>query len=271
MNVYLPQPYLVESKTQENAYTVTFRLSPKNESLVEARPGQFSMLYLYGVGEVPISFSRLEPLEHTVAAVGSVTNPLCQVEPGTVLGLRGPYGNPWPVDQARGKDLVLMAGGLGLAPLRPVIDQVLSRREDFGRVWVLYGARSPSEQLYKEEVAAWLARTDFEFLVTVDRSEPGWRLNVGLVTNLLSRVDRRLKPERAMAFVCGPEIMMRVSVRELAGRGIPKDHIFLSHERNMKCGHGLCGHCQFGPLFLCRDGPVVRLDQVADFLSVKEL
>jgi NAD(P)H-flavin reductase len=273
MNAYLPTRYRVLKTRKENRYTVTFRLEPVEgeRPLPSSAPGQFHMVYLFGVGEVAISVSRAEPLEHTVAAVGSVTVPLNKLKAGALLGLRGPFGKPWPVQAARNKDVILMAGGLGLAPLRPVVDQILAQRHDFGRVWLLYGARSPSEQLFKTEMRRWRSRFDFDFLATVDRSEPSWKSDVGLVTELLGQVDRHLQPSNAVAFVCGPDLMMRNSIKELSRRGIAADDIYLSQERNMKCGMGLCGHCQFGPLFLCRDGPVVSLSQVAGYLRVKEL
>jgi NAD(P)H-flavin reductase len=274
VNTFIPRRYRIIRCRRENRYTTTLRMQPvEGEApLSPSLPGQFNMVYLFGVGEVAISVSRAEPeLEHTVAAVGSVTVPLCKLKEGELVGLRGPYGNPWPVDAAAGSDLILMAGGLGLAPLRPVIHQVLARRESFGRVWLLYGARSPSEQLFKSELRRWRSRFDFDFLATVDRAEPSWRSDVGLVTELLRQVDRRLQPERTVAFVCGPELMMRSSLKELSTRGLDSSRIYLSSERNMKCGMGVCGHCQYGPLFLCRDGPVVSLSQVESYLKVREL
>lgn len=270
---YLPSMHRILRARRENRYTMTFRLEPVEgqRALERAAPGQFNMMYLFGVGEVAISVSSAFPLEHTIAAVGSVTVPLCKLKEGATVGLRGPFGNPWPVTQARGKDLILMAGGLGLAPLRPVVHQVLAHREDYGRVWLLYGARSPSEQLFKSEMRRWRSRFDFEFLATVDRSEPGWKGDVGLVTEPLRQVDRHLRPEQTVAFVCGPDLMMRGCVSQLSARGLSEHDIYLSQERNMKCGMGVCGHCQFGPLFLCRDGPVVSLGQVSSYLEVAEI
>lgn len=273
MNSYVPVRHRVTRARRENRYTTTLCLEPMEGEapLGPSAPGQFNMVYLFGVGEVAISVSRAEPLTHTIAAVGSVTVPLCELKQGSLLGLRGPFGKPWPVDLARGKDLILMAGGLGLAPLRPVVHQILAQRKEYGRVWLLYGARSPSEQLFKSELRRWSARTDIRFLETVDRAEPPWQRDVGLITLLLGQVDRQLRAEQTLAFVCGPDLMMRNSVKELTRRGLAAADIYLSQERNMKCGMGSCGHCQFGPLFLCKDGPVVNLPQVIDFLGVKEL
>lgn len=270
---YLPSMHRILRVRRENRYTTTYRLEPLEgqRALAAALPGQFNMMYLFGVGEVAISVSQATPLEHTIAAVGSVTIPLCRLREGDTVGLRGPYGVPWPVERALGKDLILMAGGLGLAPLRPALHQVLAEREGFGRIWLLYGARSPSEQLFKAEMRRWRSRFDLEFLATVDRSEPGWKGEVGLVTEPLRQVDRHLCPKQTIAFVCGPDVMMRSSVKELSARGLGEDSIYLSQERNMKCGMGVCGHCQFGPLFLCRDGPVVSLGQVARYLEVAEI
>lgn len=270
---YLPSLHRLTWTRRENRYTVSFRMEPLegHSPLSPADPGQFNMIYLPGAGEVAISVSRREPLEHTVAAVGSITIPLCKMKAGGVVGLRGPFGRPWPITDVRGKDLILMAGGLGLAPLRPVLHEVLRLRPEFGRVWFLYGARSPSEQLFKNELRLWRSRFDIDFLVTVDRAEPSWRGEVGLVTDLLRQVDRRLQSSRTAAFVCGPDAMMRGSIAELQRRGLSSDDIYLSSERNMKCGMGVCGHCQLGPLFLCRDGPVLSLRQVEPYLEVAEI
>ena len=273
MNSYVPVRHRITRARRENRYTVTLCMEPLEQEapLEKSSPGQFNMVYLFGVGEVAISVSMAEPLTHTVAAVGSVTVPLSQLKQGALVGLRGPFGNPWPVHLAQGKDLLLMAGGLGLAPLRPVVHEVLARRSEFGRVWLLYGARSPCEQLFKSVLRRWRGRTDFSFIETVDRAEPPWGRDVGLITQLLGQTERHLVPEQTLAFVCGPDLMMRNSIKELSLRGLAPQNIFLSQERNMKCGMGWCGHCQFGPLFLCRDGPVLCLSQVAPYLAVREL
>lgn len=236
------------------------------------RPGQFDMLYAHGVGEVPISISGdpADPrhLVHTIRAVGPTTRALEALEAGASVGVRGPYGSAWPVEEARGRDVVFVAGGLGLAPLRPAILDVLARRGDYGRVRVLYGARSPEELLYREELQRWRGRFDCDVQAIVDRAGRDWYGSVGVVTQLLEGVP--VHPEDAL-FVCGPEIMMRYVVRALDERGIPRAQVWVSLERSMKCGVGLCGHCQLGGSFVCKDGPVYRFDRVADLFFGREV
>ena len=237
------------------------------------RPGQFNMLYAHGIGEVPISISG-DPahpgeLVHTVRAVGSVTRPLCALKRGDELGVRGPFGTSWPVLDARGKDLLIVAGGLGLAPLRPAIYHALANRSEYGRVILLYGARSPQDILFERELHEWRGRFDCEVEVTVDRAGTDFRGHVGVVPALLDRFS--LDAERATAMVCGPEIMMRFTARALLAKGLLPESIWLSVERSMKCGVGLCGHCQLGPTFACKDGPVMRYDRAARLLAVREL
>jgi NAD(P)H-flavin reductase len=236
------------------------------------RPGQFNMLYAHGVGEVPISISGdpAAPCElvHTIRAVGTVTRALEALGAGDVLGVRGPYGSAWPVEDARGKDVLFVAGGLGLAPLRPAILHVLRNRADYGRVTILYGARSPADLLYREELERWRGRFDCRLEAIVDRAGRDWFGNVGVVTKLVGDVP--VEPDDAI-FVCGPEIMMRFVVRELEQRGVPRSAIWLSMERSMKCGVGLCGHCQYGGTFVCKEGPVYRFDRVAPIFFTREV
>jgi NAD(P)H-flavin reductase len=234
--------------------------------------GQFNMLYAFGAGEVPISMSgapaRSEFCVHTIKAVGAVTEALCRLKRGEVVGLRGPYGTPWPLEEARGSDLLLVAGGLGLAPLRPAVYQVLAQRSVYGRVSLLAGARTPDDLLFRDELEAWRERGDLEVLTIVDRADRRWKGRVGVVPALLSEVE--IAPSRTVAFLCGPEVMMRFTVRELSRRGLPDDRSWLSMERNMKCAVGFCGHCQLGPSFICKDGPVLRYDRIRHFFQLRE-
>jgi NAD(P)H-flavin reductase len=188
---------------------------------------------------------------------------------GGVLGVRGPFGSRWPVEEAEGGDLVIVAGGIGLAPLRPIIYKVLSLRKRYGRVALLYGTRSADEILYRRELERWRSRFDLEVLVTVDRGGGEWRGSVGVVTSLVPRAS--FDPTNSVAMICGPEIMMRFTVAELQRRGVPDERIYLSMERNMKCAIGFCGHCQFGPSFICKDGPVFRYDAVKELFSKREI
>jgi len=236
-------------------------------------PGQFNMMYQFGIGEVPISISGDpgEPLRlvHTIRAVGTVTQAMLRLRKGAALGIRGPFGSAWPVEAARGQDVVLVAGGIGLAPLRPVIYHILQHRADYERVCIVYGARSPAEMLYKSELERWRGRFDLSVDVIVDRSGLHWHGNVGVVTALLPRA--RFDPARCVAMICGPEIMMRFSVAELRQRGVGEDRIHVSMERNMRCAVGFCGHCQFGPTFVCKDGPVYRFDRIAPIFNLREI
>jgi NAD(P)H-flavin reductase len=228
---------------------------------------------VYGVGEIPISISgnpaQAGPLVHTTRAVGVVSRAMRELGPDDVLGVRGPFGSSWPIEQADGKDVVLVAGGIGLAPLRSVMYSVMANRERYGRVVLLYGARTPADILYRRELEHWRAHFDLEVFVTVDRATGTWRGSVGVVTKLIPHAP--FDPQNSIAFVCGPEIMMRFTAAELQQRGVAPDHLYVSMERNMKCAVGLCGHCQFGPRFVCKDGPVFPYDDVRDWLLKGEI
>jgi len=262
----------VREAVRETPDVVTLTLEPgEGARPVRCRPGQFAMLYAFGAGEVPISLSAdggPSRLVHTVREVGGVTAALCRAEPGDVLGLRGPFGNAWPLQRARGGDLVVAAGGIGLAPLRPVLRHVLRRREDWGDVVLLYGARNPDELLYMAEFEAWRA-ADVQVEVTVDNAGMDWTGHVGVVTTLVRH--GRFESARASALLCGPEVMMRFTARELEEKGVPPERIHVSMERNMKCAVGLCGRCQLATEFICRDGPVFCWPRVRDLLDVREL
>ena len=268
---FVPVPFTVADRRQDTVDTWTLTLDPMEEGFAVAS-GQFVMVYVFGVGEVPISVSGPperpgEPVVLTVRDVGAVTHAICASEPGSVLGLRGPLGNSWPIAAAEGGDAVVVAGGIGLAPLRPVVLHALARRPQFGAVSVLYGARTPGDLLYTDELAAWRDELDVE--VTVDAADTSWTGRVGVVPKLLEQAEFR--SDAASAFVCGPEVMLHFTVEALRKRGVPDERIFLSLERDMRCGVGLCGHCQLGPTLICRDGPVYSQAQVSRFMEVREL
>jgi NAD(P)H-flavin reductase len=270
----VPRGFRVGTVRQELADTFTLGLTPEDpDDACGFGPGQFNMLYVPGVGEVPISISgdpaRPRVFTHTTRVVGTVTRAMRAVRRGGWIGVRGPFGSHWPVDRARDRDVVIVAGGIGLAPLRPAMYAILARRASFGRVVLLYGTRTPDDILFRKELEQWRASFDLEVHVTVDRAIGDWRGNVGVVTSLIPKVP--IDPSGAMAFVCGPEVMMRFTALELLKRGVTADRIALSMERNMKCAIGLCGHCQWGPLFVCRDGPVFMYDRIRDLLTVWEL
>jgi NAD(P)H-flavin reductase len=204
-----------------------------------------------------------------VRAVGTVTTAVCRLKRGDILGVRGPFGSPWPVEEAAGKDVVVAAGGIGLAPLRPALLTLLAHRERYGRIVLLYGARSPQELLYASQLLQWRGRFDLDVEVTVDTASREWKGNVGVVTTLIPRAP--FDPEEVVAMVCGPEVMMRFTLAGLQDRGVPPESIYISMERNMKCAVGFCGHCQYGPTFVCKDGPVFRYDRVASLFKVREV
>jgi len=269
-NPYLLTPLAIARAVRElgDVFTWTFDV-PGGFAF---QPGQFNMLYVHGVGEVPISISgdpaHPELLVHTIRAVGQVTRVMDQLAQGDVLGVRGPYGSAWPVDEIKGRDVLVIAGGLGLAPLRPAILRLLAQRADYGRVTVLYGARSPEDLLFRDELARWRGRFDVRLEAIVDRAGRDWFGPVGVVTRLIDGVP--VGHDDAV-LICGPEIMMRFVARELERRGVAPDRIWISMERSMKCGVGLCGHCQLAGSFVCKDGPVYRFDRIAPYLQVREL
>lgn len=268
----LPSSARIVRRIRESRDIVTFVLDLDGEHF-RFEPGQFNMLSQPGVGEVAISISG-DPADsrhvvHTIRNVGSVTDSLCSLKRGDWLGLRGPYGSAWPVEEAEGCDVLVIAGGLGLAPVRPIVHHILHNRARYGAVSMLYGTRTPEDIFYKKDLAAWRASFDIDVPVTVDVADRSWHGRVGVVTKLL-RVAH-FDPDQTMAFVCGPEIMMRLTAEELLDRGVPETNVHLSLERNMKCAIGLCGHCQLGTTFVCKDGPVLPLPRIRRRLGIKEL
>ena len=259
----------VARRRRETHDTWTLELAPVGGGALDPSPGQFTMIYAFGVGEVPISVSGRPggALVHTVRAVGPVTEAICAAEPGATVGIRGPLGNSWPIEEARGCDVVVVAGGIGLAPLRPVLYRALAGREDYGRVVLLYGGRTPTDLLYTDELEAWREAMDVD--VTVDAADETWSGKVGVVPKLIATAE--LDPATAHAFVCGPEIMMRFAAGALEERGVPAERIHVSLERDMRCGVGHCGHCQLGPTLICLDGPVYTWAEIERLLAVRSL
>jgi NAD(P)H-flavin reductase len=269
-----PFPAIVRSIDPETPGVRTYRVEladPERQARYRVAPGQFNMLYLPGVGEVAISVSggpgEGSSIAHTIRPVGRVTRALEALRPGSMIGIRGPYGSTWPLDQARGHDVVIVAGGLGLAPLRLAVKALLAERAQYGRLVLLYGARQPADLLFAAEYDDW-KRHGFELLATVDRADASWRGNVGVVPVLLRRL--RVDPARTVLLACGPEIMMRFSVAEALTDGLNEGAIYVSLERTMQCAVGLCGHCQLGPEFLCKDGPVLVYRKVARFFNQRD-
>ncbi|MFM9609323.1 FAD/NAD(P)-binding protein [Streptomyces niveiscabiei] len=265
----LPVPHVVTDRRVETADTVTLRIEPVGEALAAFTPGQFAMVHCFGRGEIPLSVSSVQStggLAHTVRAVGAVSAGLCEARVGDVLGVHGPYGTGWEPERARGRDVLVVAGGIGLAPLRPLVLEALAEPGRYGRISVLAGARTPADLIARDDLEKW--RTAYTG-VTVDRPGPHWDGDVGVVTRLLDRAP--FDPARTWAFVCGPEPMIRATARDLVHLGVPPQRVRVSLERNMRCATGHCGHCQLGPLLVCRDGPVVGWDRAEPLLSVREL
>jgi NAD(P)H-flavin reductase len=270
----LPKPYCIQRVRRETDDTFTIELSPENGGEgFSFLPGQFNMLYVFGVGEVPISISsdaqNSRAFQHTTRIVGAVTRAMGHLKKGDVVGVRGPYGTHWPVEEAEGRDVIIVTGGIGLAPLRPALYHVMAQREKYHKIVLLYGARTPEDILYRRELERWRSKFDLEIQVTVDRGTRAWRGNVGVVTAMIGRSP--FDPSNAIAMACGPEVMMRFAVMEFQRRGLASENIYLSMERNMKCAIGFCGHCQYGPAFICKDGPVFRFDRIEPIFGKAEI
>ncbi|MEX3010564.1 FAD/NAD(P)-binding protein [Hoeflea sp. TYP-13] len=269
----VPQLARVAAKRQDGPDVWTLDLCLEAGTWGGFQPGQFNMLSVFGVGEVPISFSGhptdTTKIVHTIRAVGPVSRALTELPVDAYLGVRGPYGVGWPMQAAKGQDVLIVAGGLGLAPVRPVLYSLLAERGRYGSVALLYGTRSPKDILFLSELESWRSRFDMQVEVTVDHAGGDWHGRVGVVTKLINRVE--FDPDDTVAMICGPEIMMRFAANRLREEGISGDRIFLSMERNMQCAIGLCGHCQMGPVFVCKDGPVFTHDFLRPLMAVKEL
>ena len=267
----VPEPYRVRRRRRETSDTWTLTLEPLAGEGISPAPGQFTMVYAFGIGEIPISVSGIDDgyLVHTVRAVGAVSAAICAAKPGAVLGVRGPFGTAWPLANALGHDVVVVAGGVGLAPLRTAVQSLERAREDYGEVTLLYGGRTPGDLLFRAELDQLRRRGRMRLDVTVDAARPDWAGKVGVVPKLID--GARFDPASVVALVCGPEIMMDFSVTALLDRGVLPERIYLSMERNMRCAIGHCGHCQLGPTLVCRDGPVYSYDRLAPLMAVREL
>ena len=271
-NPYLIHPATIMEKIREAEDIDTYRLRFVDEEIrrrFRFAAGQFNMVYLFGVGEVAISIvsdpDEPECLDHTIRVVGRVTKAIARLGPGEVLGIRGPFGQGWPLQESEGKDVVIVTGGLGCAPVVGAIEYIFRRRKRYGTVTILHGVKTPHDLLYRERFDAWRRHPGTTVLLTSDQPDKTWRYHVGVVTELFEQVA--MDPARAVVLMCGPEIMMRLGVPILMERAMQASAIYVSLERHMECGIGLCGHCQLGPYFLCKDGPVMRYDRVMPFLG----
>lgn len=267
MSARLPREVEIVERVQESPTIFTLRLrfaDPARQAAFRFAPGQFNMLYLYGVGEVPISIvsdpedERL--FDHTVRAVGRVTHGLARLKPGDRLGVRGPYGRGWPLAAAEGGDVMVVTGGLGCAPTVSVINYVMRRRDRFGKLTIIQGVKHANDLIWRERYERWSAVPDTQVLVAADVGAQLWPWHVGRVTELFAAA--RIEPARTTAMMCGPEGMMEVGVDHLLARGVPERNIWVSMERSMHCAVGLCGHCQVGGKFVCQDGPVFNYPEI---------
>ncbi len=257
---------------EEAPEVLTYRLRFEDQQVANSfafAGGQFNMVYLFGVGEVPISIMSdpddKEGLDHTIRIVGRVTRGIEKLAVGDLLGIRGPFGKGWPLEAARGKDVVVITGGLGCAPVVGAVEYIFRRREHYGHIKIMHGVKTPRDMLYKERFTEWASHEDTQVLLASDQPGRAWHYHVGIVTELFDMVE--LNPLQTMVMMCGPEVMMQAGAKHLAARGVPKAQMYLSMERNMQCGVGLCGHCQLGPYFVCKDGPVMTYDKVAPYLG----
>ncbi|HCU25088.1 MAG TPA: Ni/Fe hydrogenase subunit gamma [Deltaproteobacteria bacterium] len=276
MNCLTPQAAEIVEKRRESENIFTFRLRFCAE---EARrsfsfsPGQFNMIYAFGVGDVAITIvsdpDDMETLDHTIRTVGNVTQALGRLEKGDVVGLRGPFGSTWPLEEIRGKDVMILTGGLGCAPTLGALHYLIRRRESYGAIKIIHGIKAPRDLIYQKKFREWEKTPNTEVHLTVDKPARGWKHKIGLVTHLLK--DVAFDAAKTVVMMCGPEIMMRLSLKELIYRGIAPERIYLALERNMKCALGFCGHCQFGPHFICKDGPILRYDRIREIFHLKEV
>ena len=269
----LPRPFELRARRSELADCTTLELAAVDGTPLRFAPGQFTKLYVHGVGEIAISISGNpavpDTLVQTIRAVGAVSEALCAVPVGQRIGVRGPFGIPWPVERSAGKHLLVVAGGLGLAPTRPIIYWALANRDKLKSIEIVYGTRSPDEILFSRQLLGWSTTDGVRVGITVDLATEDWSGRVGVVTDLLPTMLR--DPAETVAMVCGPEIMMRFVGQTLDAAGVPQDQIYLSLERNMKCGIGWCGRCQIGPYLICRHGPVFPYPAIRDLMAVWEM
>jgi NAD(P)H-flavin reductase len=271
--LFIPELYRVAAANLELADIATLAITPVAGARPSFKAGQFNMLYVFGVGEIAISMSgdpaREETFVHTIRNVGPVSGALTRLEPGAAMGVRGPFGRGWPVEEAEGSDILILSSGLGLAPVRPAIYQILAHRERYGRIAILVGFHSPDDIFFRQDLEQWRQRLDVSIEVTVSHAGHGWRGNVSAVHALIPRVS--FEPRETVAMLCASEVKMRYMAAALCDMGVPASQIFFTMERNMKCAAGLCGRCQFGPEFICKDGPVMTYERIAKILAVREV
>lgn len=276
MNPFVPHPAEIIEKRHEAKNIFTYRLrfcEPELRNNYRFQAGQFNMVYAFGAGDAAISIAsdprEPEILDHTIRVVGSVTGALGALKKGDQLGLRGPYGSHWPLEEVKGKDLIFITGGLGCAPVTGAIQYAMNRRQDYGTIKILHGVKTRQDLIYHKKFKEWERHPDTEVVLTSDVGDRQWKFQVGVVTNLVDQIQ--FDPNRAVVMMCGPEVMMRYTVKGFMKHGVTARQIYLALERNMKCAMGFCGHCQYGPHFICKNGPVLRFDQLENTFFLKEI
>lgn len=270
---YLPIEAEIIECSHETSSIFTLHLSfieRHRHHLFAFHPGQFNMVYLYGVGEVAISIvsdpDEKHVISHTIRAIGRVTKALQKLKPGDRVGIRGPYGRGWPLHKVHGKDIVIVTGGLGCAPTVSIINYILARRSHFGNLKILQGVKHSDDFIFRKQYEIWQQAPYTEIHIAADQAGPKWPWSIGYVTDMIDILD--LKPENTIAMMCGPEMMMHTAIHALNQKGISENDIYLSMERNMECGIGQCGHCQYGGLFVCKDGPIFAYPEIKALFNV---
>lgn len=273
-DIYLPYAARIKSRSQESADIFTLTLEfcdAEQRQAFQFLPGQFNMLYLFGVGEVAISIvsdpKHPHLLSHTIRRVGRVTQGLSLLKVGESVGIRGPFGRGWPLRQAKGKNVLIMTGGLGCAPSVSMINYIMNRRHEFKRLTILQGVKHSDDLIFRKQYEAWQTHPDTQVLLAADMSTPNWPGHTGLITELLNKID--LPTDDTICLMCGPEAMFIAAIKRLLKMGLSAERIFLSLERNMECAVGHCGHCQFGAKFICKDGPVFACSEIQHLLGRK--
>lgn len=269
---YLPLEAEIIERTQESPTIFTLHLrflNPSHHDRFVFYPGQFNMLYLYGVGEVAISIvsdpEKKHILTHSIRAVGRVTRALAKLQTGDRVGVRGPYGRGWPLDQAKNKNIVVLTGGLGCAPSVSIIDYIVARRKQYGNLSILQGVKHSDDFIFRKKYAVWQKSPNTEIHIAADQAGPKWPWSVGYVTDMIHQIN--LVPENTVVMMCGPEIMMNTAINVFKKKDIPEHHIYMSMERNMECGIGQCGHCQYGGFFICKDGPIFAYSEIKELFN----
>lgn len=268
----MPALYQVNTITHEASDVFTLTLTAKEDPKgMPFSPGQFNMLYHFGYGEAPISISgdpaNPNVLIHTIRAVGSVTQRMQELKSGDEIGVRGPFGSDWPLVKKQ-CDVLVIAGGIGLAPLRPALLNLASHKDQYRNITLLYGTRNPNDIIFKKDLENW-QKQGIKIETTVDYADVNWQGRVGVVTSLIKKNIK--EPKNTLVFICGPEVMIKYAIQELLGASVEEKHVFISLERHMQCAVGFCGRCQYGPYFLCKDGPIFSYEKLQKWLMIKEL